>query len=398
MRGKVSGLLLVFALVAGGAIVGNPHVSEAQEPAAPSAAAAGDPAAPEALKPYVLPDTGPFNPKSLSPEQTKAIADWHRSGHSDAKAEAFTHWDAEGAVPPVCSVCHSGAGFRSFHGLDGSKPGLPEKPLPTGGVVDCETCHSPGLSKITKVTFPSGVVEPVTGVEAACMTCHQGREAGASIAKATAGMEDDTPVKDLRFINPHYLTAAANWFGGPGKAGYQYPGKDYSGRFFHARPVASCVSCHEPHSLKVATETCATCHENPEPREIRIARQSYDGSGDLSVGIRSDIQANADLLMQMIADYATQVAGTPMVRESHYPYFFADANGDGLADKVDGKAVGYNAWTPRMLRAAFNWKLITADPGVYAHNPYYALELLYDSIEDLSGPLQVDVTSLNLVR
>ena len=302
-------------------------------------------------------------------------------------------------MPPVCSVCHSGAGFRSFHGLDGSKPGVPEKPLPTGGVVDCETCHSPGLSKITKVTFPSGVVEPVAGVEAACMTCHQGREAGASVAKATAGMEDDTPAKDLRFINPHYLTAAANWFGGPGKAGYQYPGKDYSGRFLSCpsrgllRLVPRPAQPEGRHRKPVRHVT-----RIPTPGKSALLGRAMMASGDLSVGIRSDIQANADLLMQMIADYATQVAGTPMVRESHYPYFFADANGDGLADKVDGKAVGYNAWTPRMLRAAFNWKLITADPGVYAHNPYYALELLYDSIEDLSGPLQVDVTSLNLVR
>ena len=60
--------------------------------------------------------------------------------------------------------------------------------------------------------------------------------------------------------------------------------------------------------------------------------------------------------------------------------------------------MAYNGWTPRSLRAAYNWKLVTSDPGNYAHNPHYALELLYDSIEDLSGPLGIDMATLNLLR
>jgi hypothetical protein len=83
---------------------------------------------------------------------------------------------------------------------------------------------------------------------------------------------------------------------------------------------------------------------------------------------------------------------------ARYPYFFLDANGDGVSDETDGRPVAYNAWTPRSLRAAYNWKLVTADPGSYAHNPHYALELLYDSIEDLSGPLGFDIDELNLLR
>jgi formate-dependent nitrite reductase cytochrome c552 subunit len=51
-----------------------------------------------------------------------------------------------------------------------------------------------------------------------------------------------------------------------------------------------------------------------------------------------------------------------------------------------------------MLRAAYNWKLVTADPGAHVHNPAYALQLLYDSIEDLAGPLGVDMGTLGLLR
>ena len=61
-------------------------------------------------------------------------------------------------------------------------------------------------------------------------------------------------------------------------------------------------------------------------------------------------------------------------------------------------ALGSPSPAPRSLRAAFNWKLVTADPGNYAHNPLYTLELLYDSIADLSDPLGVDVEEMNLRR
>jgi hypothetical protein len=231
------------------------------------------------------------------------------------------------------------------------------------------------------------------------MTCHQGRTAGADVREAVAGLADDQPSAELSFINPHYATAAATWLGGYGGAGYHYDGHDYSGRFFHARPVSSCNSCHEPHTLEVAFEPCLTCHQADSPEGIRIARQSYDGSGDTSVGIKSDIEANAALLMEMIKEYTDRVAGVPVIYDGNrYPYFFSDANGDGFIDEAEGRAVPYNAWTPRSLRTAYNWKLVTADPGNYAHNPPYALELLHDSIEDLAGPLGTDMEALDLLR
>lgn len=367
-----------------------PREAAAQEPADTDV---------EPQVPWVMPPSGPFTPESIRIPNADAIEAWIRSGHSDASSESFAHWDEEGEIPPVCSVCHSGAGFRSFHGLDGSQPGLPEAPVPVGGVVDCATCHNPGLAQVTEITLPSGVVHPVTGGEASCLTCHQGRAAGSTIVEATQRKPEDAPDAELGFINPHYRVAAATWLGGYGAMGYHYPGKSYSGRFLHAKPVATCASCHDPHSLEVAELVCLTCHQQGEAEAIRISRQSYDGSGDTSKGIAADIRANADVLQSMLLDYAADVAGTPMIYDAHrYPYFFADANGDGVVDQSEGRAQAYAAWTPRLLKAAYNWKFVTADPGVHVHNPHYALELLYDSIEDLSGPLAVDFAALGLQR
>ncbi len=353
----------------------------------------------EAIVPFALPKDGPFHPENIEIKNNDAISDWYRSSHADAAAEAFRHWDGEEEINPVCSVCHSGEGFRAFHGLDGSEPGVPDEPIPTGGVVDCGTCHNPGLAEIKEITFPSGLSHPVQGVEAACMTCHQGRTAGITVEKAIDGKSLDEADGELRFVNPHYATAAATWLGGYGGAGYHYQGQDYSGRFFHAQPVSTCNSCHDPHSLEIEFEPCMTCHQGESPADIRIARQSYDGSGDTDKGIKSDIEANAAMLLDMIRTYAEEVIEVPIIYDGHsYPYFFADANGDGAVDQSEGSSVAYNAWSPRLLRAAYNWKLVTADPGAFAHNPVYSLELLYDSMADLGGPLGIDISELGIRR
>ncbi len=353
----------------------------------------------DVLQPYVMPPAGAFRPDRISIEQSAAIADWARSGHANASSESFVHWNEEGEIPPICATCHSGAGFRSLYGLDGSAPGLPEQAIPIGGVVDCETCHNPGLSELEHVRFPSGLMQPVEPGEASCMTCHQGRAAGVTVAEAVAGMVEDEVQVELGFINPHYALAAATWLGGRAAAGFQYPEKSYSGRFFHARPVNSCASCHDPHTLQVSEQTCASCHENSTPQDIRLSRISYDGSGDLSKGIRADIAANAEVLKTMIVDYAAAVAEMPIVYDGHrYPYFFADANSDNRADETDGKPVVYKSWTPRLLKAAYNWKLVTADPGAYTHNPHYVLELLHDTIEDLAASLDRDMSTLSIRR
>ena len=389
-KASVVGLVFVFAA----AMLSASVASFGQNAESETEGTEGD-----AVIPFALPQAGPFSPADIKIENNKAITDWFRSAHADAAAEAFRHWDEDEEIRPACATCHSGEGFRAYHGLDGSEAGVVEGPIDTGGVVDCGTCHHAGLATVTEVKFPSGLIHPVQGVEASCMTCHQGRTAGINVREATAGMDVDTPNPELKFLNPHYATAAASWLGGYGEAGYHYDERDYSGRFFHARPVSTCNSCHEPHTLEVEFEPCQTCHQADGPQDIRIARQSYDGSGNTSVGIRSDIQANAARLHDMIKTYASDVAGVPMVYEgTRYPYFFTDANSDGVIDQAEGKAVAYNGWTPRSLRTAYNWKLVTADPGNYAHNPIYALELLYDSIEDLSTALGIDLEALNLLR
>lgn len=181
--------------------------------------------------PFVLPRAGPFSPAEIEIGNDKAISDWFRSAHANAASEAFTHWDEDEEIRPACATCHSGEGFRDFHGLDGTAAGVVDGPIHPGGVVDCGTCHNVGLAEIKEVTFPSGLVHPVTGVEASCLTCHQGRTAGVDVHAAITGLELDTANPELRFLNPHYATAAATWLGGYAGAGYHYAGRNIPAGF-----------------------------------------------------------------------------------------------------------------------------------------------------------------------
>jgi hypothetical protein len=63
-----------------------------------------------------------------------------------------------------------------------------------------------------------------------------------------------------------------------------------------------------------------------------------------------------------------------------------DADEDGEPDVDDkGATIRYNAFTPIMMQAAYNYNYYYRDPGAFTHNPKYILQFLYDSIEAVGG-------------
>ncbi|MCF4098375.1 cytochrome c3 family protein [Maritalea mediterranea] len=323
-----------------------------------------------------------FLPIAAAQAQEKApepslIELWQKSGHGNSQSSAFTHWNDEGEIPVNCAACHSGEGFRAFHGLDGSTPGGVDQPIATGGVVDCATCHEDGIKEIATIRFPSGAeITPPRGT-ATCLTCHQGRAAGNSVDQQTANMVDDEVNVELAFVNPHYAVAAATLFGSQVKGGYEYPGQDYSGQFAHVDAFSSCIDCHDPHSTQVKELSCTSCHEGETLRTIRTSKTDFDGDGDVTTGIYSEISSLKAKLLLAIETYAAERTETPITYASRYPYFF-------IADTELTYANRYNAWTPALLRAAYNYQFVTMDKGAYAHNPHYAVQVLHDSITDLA--------------
>lgn len=315
-----------------------------------------------------------------SSPQVSIVQNWLGSGHADAESSSFTHWSGEQAIPGTCATCHSGVGFRDFFGVDGSAPGSIDHPVVPGGVVDCETCHNDVMAAPQPITFPSGITVTAHGSVATCMTCHQGRQSGPAVARATAGTEDDAINPDLGFINPHYAPAAAVQMGAAGGGGFQYSGMSYVTRFTHVPSFAQCTDCHDPHSLEIEVETCARCHGSADLRDIRTTMVDFDGDGHISSGIYAEIATLSKTLMDAIGTYSVNVTGAEIAYADRHPYFF---HAEGSEDA--GSA--YTAWTPRLLRAAYNYKFVTSDPGAYAHNPRYAIQLLHDSITDLADAM-----------
>lgn len=332
--------------------------------------------------------------------QIPFLDDWVASGHADFTAEAFNHWNEEDPkeVPVGCAKCHSTDGYRDYVGADDSAVNVVDKPVPVGQVVSCVACHNSGTSDKHSVIMPSGLELTGLGDESRCMECHQGRESTISVnafISETVGTEMDTVSEELRFRNIHYYAAAATKYGTLAKGGYEYDGKMYDGRFAHVEGYETCIDCHNSHTLTVKVDECSTCHEGvaavEDLQNVRMAGSEvdYDGDGDVKEGIYFELQGMQELLFGTIQSYAADVAGTPIAyNPASYPYFFIDKNADGEAgeDEAVGDN-GYNAWTARLLKAAYNYQTSMKDPGAFAHGGKYIIELLYDSMEDLNTQL-----------
>ncbi|MBE2232822.1 MAG: hypothetical protein IAE85_04950 [Anaerolinea sp.] len=338
---------------------------------------------------------------------------WANSPHNDATSPAFTHWDSDdpAVIPASCAKCHSETGYMDFLGADGSEAGvINAESVPVGTTITCAACHNDAAAAKTSVMFPSGIEIANLGSEARCMECHQGLESsvGLDAAIEKAGMTEkvDEVSADLRGTNIHYFAAAATQYGAEVKGGYQYTGKAYDVKFEHVRGFDTCDSCHDTHTLELKMEQCQSCHadvKDPEDfQQVRLqgSEADYDGDGDVEEGVFEETAGLQEILYAAMQTYATDIAGTPMVYTSTaYPYFFIDTNADG--EPGEDEAIypnAFNAWTPRLLKAAYNYQVANKDPGKFAHNGKYIIQLLYDSIDDLSTVISTTVPVADMAR
>ena len=336
---------------------------------------------------------------------------WSSSGHADAAAEAFVQWNEEDPqeIPVECAKCHSTPGYLDFLGADGSAAGVVNAAAPIGTVVGCVACHNEATRAKDSVVMPSGVEITGLGREARCIECHQGRESTISITEAltqAAVTDEDTVSEELSFLNIHYYAAAATKYGTVAKGGYEYEGQTYDANFAHVDEFDTCIECHDPHTLEVKVEECSECHsgvtEVEDLREVRMqgSQVDYDGDGDIDEGIYSELEGLQTLLWQAIQSYAAEVAGKPTAYQvDTYPYFFIDTNADGQASEDEVNFENrYDAWTPRLLKATYNYQTSLKDPGAYAHGGKYIIQLLNDSLEDLNSALAQPIDLANVQR
>ncbi|CAM4409094.1 Ig-like domain-containing protein [Corallococcus exiguus] len=344
----------------------------------------------------------------VDPNQVPYYLAWSGSPHADTTAEAFSHWNEDGLVPASCARCHSSEGYIDFLGGDGSAPGRVDAPAPTQSVVRCETCHDSAASSLTAITFPSGKQVTGLGPEARCVVCHQGRAAGRDIDAqvADAGVVgEDTASPALGFTNIHYYPAGATLFASQAAGGYQYAEQVYDSRFRHVPSFDKCNECHDPHTTRVRWDACATCHPGVtdvtkawDIRQIASRNQDYDGDHNRTEGIYYEIQGLRDRLLAAIQRYGAERA-RPLCYGNAHPYWFRDTNGDGTCNPAEATATNaFAGWTPRLQKAAYNYQLSRVDPGAFAHNAKYIIQLLHDSTQSLNTALSVPFDTSLLVR
>lgn len=334
-----------------------------------------------------------------SPSAEDILRAWLASPHAKSDAEAFRHWDDEGEIPGQCAVCHSTTGVIDYMSSPSDVASMIDHPVATGTTVECAACHNPAAEVLKDVIFPNGEVISATDRSAICTVCHQGRAYAGTVTHALEGRADDEVSSEIAFINIHYAAAAATQLGTMAQGGYEYPGKSYAGVFSHVEGFDTCVSCHAPHETTVASENCTSCHQGATDfRAIRSTPTDILGRGDTTAGIATVIDDLHARLEQAIMTYATEVGGGAVVySDAAYPYFFNDLNADAAVDAgEDIYPNRYQSWTPRLLRAAYNYQFVSKDHGAFAHNPHYAIQLLIDSLTDLGTVVTVD--TIDLVR
>lgn len=320
------------------------------------------------------------------------------AGHFDGAAPAWRHWDLDANGNPVyvvdggCSKCHSAAGLPQFlkEGVTTSQP--------AGNGLMCTTCHDesagfPARYAITSVTMPSGLAatfspDDKTPIDSnLCIECHQGRSSKKAVDAAIA-KAGNKPITSP--ISAHYLPAGAVWFGTQAQGAYEYEGQTYVGANQHFadpnRP--GCTGCHDVHASTVKLDLCKSCHAGiTSVDDIRFATDTtdWDGNGDAKEGLSVEVDNLLKALYAQVQAYAKNTVKTAIVfDENAYPYWFIDANGNGTHDTDE--TTTYNVFDAKLIKGAYNYAFfVNKNPGAFAHNGMYTIQIIYDTIKDLGG-------------
>ncbi len=334
-------------------------------------------------------------PPEPRPESVVAISDkWADSGHADAESLSFSLWDDRdpAVIPVACAQCHSAFGYLDYLGEDGSEANTVSDSHPVGSVVSCYVCHNPSAHARDITIFPSGAEIEGQGWSSNCAECHAGRRHSGFVENAIAALPEDEVNEELGFINVHYLVGGAVRFGSEVSVGYEYPGKEYVGFYEHVPDYQRCTDCHDAHSLAITPSECAACHPVvstlADLRDIRMdTTQDFDGDGDTREGIFHELMGVHHLLYEAIQTYAEEVIGQPIRYAARSPNWFIDNN-----DTED--PIPYDNWTPRLVKATYNYHLVVVDPGGFMHNARYLIQVMYDTLEDLGTVVTVDMDQL----
>ena len=351
--------------------------------------------------------------------------DWAASGHGDLNGEAWTHYDF--TVRDGCNACHTPAGFVKALGNGWSNTNAASTSVSGGKMpLTCDGCHASNNFKNSVRSVANGYTAgmggfgsaavatvrfPDVGESNVCIPCHAGSENGASLS---AGVSD---FSNATFKNPHYLAAAAvfygkggfqfytsgvryNTYGAAGKTGRNanwYHGKlgmdNYSTANSAALPGVTvgtgnkgqCVACHlgpiNTHSfdaVQTANDTqgtsgntrgCYGCHNGTDMTMAQFVNNEKVIWDRLFDFFAWNFSHNAD----------GSVRNAPLYFSSNaVPYFYSDSYMSVAATDWTGTVPGGSG--AQTMGAALNLKLLTAEKGSFMHNRSFGRALAADSI------------------
>lgn len=304
---------------------------------------------------------GVVNPEGAVSE----VEHGHTEYASDAGAAVEATYAGQTTVAAVyCTTCHAVSAENDPH-----KTGAPYYQAGTWGYyVDTGPDAPSWLEKTPPGT--EGVVGQPAGSYTTgnvCVFCHKSRK----------DVTYYIPAGGVRFTSIHWgphLGPQADVY--TGKGGFEFAGKTY-GSSIHAAFEDGCVRCHMPpdpqndnypnHSFYAQVSVCANCHPGAT-------------SFDLN-GIQTQTRA---ALTELQA--ALNTAGY-LTRSETEPYLALTEDELGTDFEHDETMpLGSSTTVPQATAGVvWNYFLVARGSGVGVHNPTYALQLLYDSIEQLTG-------------
>lgn len=278
------------------------------------------------------------------------LAQFALSGHADVEGDAWRQFDWRSGSRSTCQRCHTGTGFADKLDIaDTSNSFTASDVLKPGEVLSCSTCHSDvatGALLAASPTFSSGSISyNVVGASALCARCHGGRESGQAI-------KDDANTTGIRgFISPHFLAAAATLYG----KGYEYtPSTPGPNQNLGSGDVGPCVVCH-----------------------------MAAGNHSMTAAAPVDAATKKAAVAAALVNLKTALEAKGIYYSDKHPYFYTapyDAASVNVAVTVWGSS---STWKDTM-GAAFNYQLLLNEPGAYAHDYDYAMQLIADSIAYLT--------------
>jgi hypothetical protein len=159
-----------------------------------------------------------------------------------------------------------------------------------------------------------------------------------------------------------------------------------------------CTSCHVPgqsnHTFRIADvwdARCETCHADQSAADqIRLTHLlDHDGDGNTTESLRAEVDGMA---ARLLAAMRGVTSNGICYNGDVNPYFFKDTDQNGTCSTAEAVSTNaYAPFTPALVKATHNYQLSKKDPGSWAHNFNYIGQLLFDSVEDLTGAVPANM-------